>query len=388
MKYAYFPGCSASSTGISYTLSYNYVARCCGIELAEIPDWNCCGASAAHAESHLLSESLAARSLALSEATYGNTDILAPCAGCYLHLKTAQQHGQEDEALRHQIEDIIQKPWSAEAQVINGIEPFLDSTVQEKIKDHVCHALDGLKVACYYGCALLRPGSITHFDDDEQPHVMEDVIALTGATPIEWSFKNECCGASHHVTVPQAGRTMVRKILENAALQGADAIVCACPLCMLNLDMREEKVNALRAKEGKEPLDIPIYYFTELIAASFGANESKIGLNRHFHPAANLHERAFASWHQDQLETEQKRQAEEAKKQAKRAQRKAQAKPKAPAKATEAKAKPEAKPADAKAPADAKPADSNPTEAKAPAKPTTKDQSEKPEQGTEKEVLS
>ena len=118
---------------------------------------------------------------------------------------------------------------------------------------------------------------------------------------------------------------IVKRILENAAAQGADAIACACPLCMLNLDMREAKVNALRAKEGKEPLDIPIYYFTELIAASFGADESKIGLTRHFHPAADLHERAHASWEADQAAAEAKRKAEEAAREAKRAQRKAQA---------------------------------------------------------------
>ena len=329
MKYAYFPGCSASSTGISYTLSYDYVARCSGIEMEEIPDWNCCGASAAHNESHLLGDALPARSLAISEATFGDTPVLTPCAGCYLHLKAATTHARESEEQREKIEEVIQRPWSASADVINGIEPFLGEDVQQRIKDHVCRPLDGLKVACYYGCALLRPAQVCNFDDDERPQAMENLLALTGATPIEWSFKNECCGASHQVTIPDAGRMMVKRILENAAAQGADAIACACPLCMLNLDMREAKVNALRAKEGKEPLDIPIYYFTELIAASFGADESKIGLTRHFHPAADLHERAHVSWEADQAAAEAKRKAEEAAREAKRAQRKAQAQVKA-----------------------------------------------------------
>lgn len=325
MKYAYFPGCSARSTGISYTRSYNVVARYSGIELAEIPDWNCCGASAAHAESELLGDALPARSLALSEEAFGNMPVLAPCAGCYLHLKTAQTHAQENEEVRKSVESIIQRPWKASAPVVNGLQPFLEPGIPERLAAHVCRPLTGLKVACYYGCALLRPDEICRFDDDEQPSSMESLIALTEATPIEWSFKNECCGASHQVTIPQAGRTMVRRILENAAAQGADAIACACPLCMLNLDMREAEVNAARKKEGLAPLDIPIYYFTELLAESMGAPRSQTGITRHFHPAANLHERALASHQQDLAEAEAKRKAEEETRKARAAHRKQKA---------------------------------------------------------------
>lgn len=322
MKYAYFPGCSAHTTGISYTRSYEYVAQGTGIELCEIPDWNCCGASAAHAESELLGDALSARSLALAEEAYNAMPVLAPCAGCYLHLKTATAHARKSEEERTQIESVIQRPWSARAEVMNGLEPFLNEEVQQRIAKRVCRPLDGLRVACYYGCALLRPAEVCAFDDDEQPHSMESIVALTGAAPISWNFKNECCGASHHITVPQAGRTMVRHILENAAANGADAIACACPLCMLNLDMREAEVNAARAKEGKPALDIPVYYFTELLAASMGASERKSGITRHFHPASNLHERALAAW--DRQRAEEKA-AEEAQKAAKEAQRKARA---------------------------------------------------------------
>ena len=203
MMYAYFPGCSAHSTGISYTNSYNYVALAAGIELAEIPNWNCCGASAAHAESDLLGDALPARSLALSEEAFGHAPVLAPCAGCYLHLKTATAHAQENDEVRIQLEHIIDRPWSASAYVANGLEPFLPAEAQERLAQRVCLPLDGLKVACYYGCALLRPTEVCNFDDDEQPHTMEDLVALSGAFPIEWNFKNECCGASHQISVPK-----------------------------------------------------------------------------------------------------------------------------------------------------------------------------------------
>ena len=239
-----------------------------------------------------------------------------------MHLKTATAHAQDNDEVRIQLEHIIDRPWSASAYVANGLEPFLPTEIQERLAQRVCLPLDGLKVACYYGCALLRPAEICGFDDDEQPHTMEDLVALSGATPIEWNFKNECCGASHQISVPKTGRTMIRRILENAEANGADAIACACPLCMLNLDMREVEINATRAKEGLPPLDIPIYYFTELLAASMGAPASKSGINRHFYPAGNLHERALAAWNKQRAA---EKEAEEAEKLTKKAQRKARA---------------------------------------------------------------
>ncbi len=341
MKYAYFPGCSAHSTGISYTKSYDYLARAAGIELAEIPDWNCCGASAAHAESELLGDVLPARSLALAEEAFGDTPVLAPCAGCYQHLKTASAHAKENEELRLQIESLIGRPWAASSYVANGLEPFLPQEVQERISARVSWPLNGLKVACYYGCALLRPTEVCAFDDDEQPRTMEQLVALSGAEPVEWHFKNECCGASHQVTVPSLGRSMVRRIFENAHANGADAIACACPLCMLNLDMREAEVNAARAKEGLPALDIPVYYFTELLATSMGASQEGSGIGQHFHPAANPHGRALESWQRQQGA---KKAAEEAERAAKEAQRKARA----AARAAKAKPKADAAPKETK----------------------------------------
>ncbi len=330
MKYAYFPGCSAESTGISYTQSFNYVAKQTGIELLEIPDWNCCGASAAHAESELLGDALSARSLALSEAAYGDMPVLAPCAGCYQHLKSAAQHAQTSEEARLTIEDTIQRPWSASAYIANGLEPFMDTEVQKQITAKLSYPLTGLKVACYYGCALLRPSEVCKFDDDEQPKTMENIVALSGAQAIDWSFKNECCGASHQVSIPKLGREMLRRILEDAALNGADAIACACPLCRLNLDMREAHINKQREKEGLAPLDLPVYYFTELLAASMGAPIEEIGLTRHFHPASNLQERALNAYHRQRAQEIKEKEAEAAAKEAKR-----QARMKARAKAKE-----------------------------------------------------
>lgn len=319
MKYAYFPGCSAASTGMAYTMSYSLVAKHCGIEMNEIPDWNCCGVTSAARESELLADVLPARTLALSEEAFGNAPVLAPCAGCYMHMKSASDHARASEERHQEIVELLGRPWSASAEIVNGLEPFLAQEVQDQIKAQVNTSLEGLKVACYYGCALLRPVPENPIDDDENPHIMEDLIALTGAQPVKWYFHNECCGASHHITVPKAARSMSRKILENAAENGADVIVTACPLCELNLDMREAEVNATRAKEGLPALDIPVYYFTELIATSLGEDAKAVGLEKHFYPAANLMERVAAGKQRAADEAAAAEAAAKAAKEAKRA---------------------------------------------------------------------
>ena len=294
MKLANFPGCSAASTGLAYTESFGYVARRVGIELVTVPDWNCCGASAGRLQSHDLGDALPARSLAASEEAFGDTPVLALCAGCYQNLRRALVHARESEERRTEINRILQRDWKASAEVLNGIEPFLDESVEQQVKAQVKTPLTGLKVACYYGCALVRPRALSHFDDEEQPTSMERVVALTGAEPVQWHFKTECCGASHQVSVASAAKPLIERIFDNAAANGAEAIATACPLCMLNLDMREAEVNKARLREGKAPYNIPVYYFTELLAASFGATDTEIGLQRHFHPATETIARAKA----------------------------------------------------------------------------------------------
>ena len=288
MKLANFPGCSAKTTGLAYTESFGYVAERVGIELVDVPDWNCCGTSAAALQSHDLGDALPARSLALSEEAFGDTPVLALCAGCYQSLRRALVHARESEQRREEIVDILQRDWQASAEVLNGVEPFLDQEVQAQVKERIAQPLNGLKVACYYGCMMVRPRSLCSYDDEENPQSMEQVVALAGAKPIDWQFKTECCGASHQVSVAAVAKPLVERIFINAAEQGAEVIATACPLCMLNLDMRESEVNKTRIREGKEPFDIPVYYFTELLATAMGGADEEVGLTRHFHPATGV----------------------------------------------------------------------------------------------------
>lgn len=287
-EYALFPGCSGKTTGLAYTESFSYVAKRLGLRVDEIRDWSCCGSGVASGSNPDLASALPARNLALAEAQFGDRPVLALCAGCYQSLRRGLVAAREGDAERTHIERLIDKPYAARAEVVNGIEVFLDNEVADSLRAQVVAPLSGLRVACYYGCMLLRPRTLCSFDDEENPTTMERVVALSGAEPIDWSFKTECCGASHQVSMAKTTRPLIDRIFNDALENGADAIACACPLCMLNLDMREAEVNRRRRAAGLPEIDIPVYYFTELLASSLGALPNESGIARHFHPAQQL----------------------------------------------------------------------------------------------------
>ena len=288
MKYSYFPGCSSSTTGKSFTLSTNYVADKIGFEMVEIPDWNCCGTSAAALTSPELAVALPARSLAISERENPGLDVVAPCAGCYRSLKGAVYYARQSEENLQQVRDLLQVPYDANADVVSLLEAFSADDVKQAIADKVVKKLRCLKVACYYGCAMVRPVEMCQFDDPEDPQSMDELMKIIGAEPIDWSFKTECCGAAQQMAVPKQAKPMIERIFQNAEANGADCIVMACPLCMLNLDMREEEINKARVAAGKKPFDIPCFYFTELIGLALGGSEAELGIDIHFHPTAAL----------------------------------------------------------------------------------------------------
>ena len=316
MKYSYFPGCSASTTGKSFTVSTNYVAAKIGFEMVEIPDWNCCGTSAAALTSPELAVALPARSLAISERENPGLDVVAPCAGCYRSLKGSVAYARRSEENLQQVRDLLQMPYEAQADVVSLLEAFSADDVKQAIAAKVEKSLRCLKVACYYGCAMVRPVEMCQFDDPEDPQSMDELMKIIGAEPVDWSFKTECCGAAQQMAVPKQAKPMIERIFQNAEANGADCIVMACPLCMLNLDMREQEINKARVAAGKKPFDIPCFYFTELIGLALGGSNAELGIDLHFHPAEKL----LMQRELDKLELEEAEMAQRAEEERKKAE--------------------------------------------------------------------
>ena len=292
VDYAYYPGCASCSTGISYEMSAKYMSKRIGLRLMEIPDWNCCGASAAHLINHDLSLALPARSLAISQDKLPGLDVVATCAACYSRLKNTQYYVNQSAENRAHVESLIEREYRGDANVYSILQVIIESDeLKRNLVAQLKKTLGGLKVACYYGCVLVRPVEVTQFDDEENPQSMDDILRLAGAEPVDWAFKTECCGASLQVTRPSFGKPMVERILKNAQANGAEAIVTACPLCQLNLDMREKEVNQMAGTNYK----LPVYYFTELISMCMGASPKEIGLDKHYFPADTFAKNSLAN---------------------------------------------------------------------------------------------
>lgn len=259
MKYAYFPGCSLESTGKEFGQSSELVAEALGIEFVEIPDWNCCGATSGHAVDHRLSVALPARSLGIAEEM--GMDVVAPCAACYNRMKSAEVEMKSNPALRDEINAMLEKPFTGRITVKSALEVFTTAEMLGQIAAKTTYRLAGLRPACYYGCLLIRPPKMLGFDDPENPRSLDEALIATGAEPVEWYFKNECCGASFGIAKSEIVVKLTGDIISNAKKHGANCIVTACPLCMTNLEMRQGAAGRLRG----EDLTMPVFYFTELL---------------------------------------------------------------------------------------------------------------------------
>ena len=278
MKIGYYPGCSLTGTGKEYDLSLRKILQKLDIELEELNDWSCCGATSAHATNHLMSIALPAINLSIAE-NQRMKELFAPCAACYNRMVVAKHELDTNPPLAKQVSDLIERPVNCSTEIINIVELF-QRIGTKKISDLKTANLNGIKVACYYGCLLVRPFSITHFDDAEQPTSMEKIVAATGAEAIDWNYKIECCGGTHSIAHKEIVVDLSKKILDDAKLHGADVVVVACPMCHSNLDMRQRAM--------KNHTEIPVLYLSEFIGLAMGVSPKELGVDLHFVSAEPL----------------------------------------------------------------------------------------------------
>lgn len=276
MKIAYYPGCSLHSTGIEYDISTRQVCNLLGIELIEIKDWICCGASPAHQCDELMSIVLPAKNLALAQQIDDINEVCAPCASCYSRLKFAQARLTDDK-LKENVEQIIGSEYPKDIKVLHTLDMIIEKVGIDAVKEKVNKSLGDLKVACYYGCLMTRPPKVTGKNNFENPENMELLMEALGAETIDWNLKTFCCGASFALTQTDMVLEFVRKILTDAESAGADVISVGCPLCHANLDGRQQQIN----KKFDTNFKIPIFYFTELMGLAMQIKPKDLGLFRH-----------------------------------------------------------------------------------------------------------
>jgi heterodisulfide reductase subunit B2 len=271
MKYTFYPGCSLDATAGEFYSSTLAMAGKVGLELTELEDWICCGSTAAHSSDPLLADALPARNL---RAAHGHTVAVA-CASCYSRLKMANHHIAGDASVRARVAQVVGGDYDGSTPVRHLLE-ILGQDMTGDVAAAIRRPLSGLKVACYYGCLLSRPPEVTQFDDAENPTLMDKLLEIAGATPVDWPHKTECCGASFSITDSSIVVELTEKILSMAQAAGVDCIATACPLCQLNLDMRQKDVET---KYGRR-YDLPVFYFTQLLGLAMGCSPREVSLDR------------------------------------------------------------------------------------------------------------
>jgi heterodisulfide reductase subunit B len=286
-QYAFYPGCTLHSTGVEFGVSTELVCHALGVEMLEIPDWNCCGASSAHSMDHTLFLALPARNLAQAQALDPNShhplDLAIPCAACFSRLAAADLALRNDPVLRANLESVLDCQFDGRVRPRNLLDIFANDFSREALTARLTKPLQGLKVVSYYGCLLIRPPEYTQrWDDPEHPQTMDYVLELMGAQPLPWSYGIDCCGGSLTLNRSDVVVHLVDKLAQAAHEAGAEALVTACPMCMANVDGRQLYRGGPPLPRPPKPdyQPLPIFYFTELMALAYGLSLKKV-LGKH-----------------------------------------------------------------------------------------------------------
>ena len=283
MKVSYFPGCTLNTTGKGFDNAVRASCSAVGLELVELPDWNCCGATfpliidnmlELAAPAHVL---VAARDAALGADVNGNL-VTTACTTCYNVIKRTNHFIRQHPDERERIEAFIEAQYAGEVEVKDILHLLRDDVGFDAVAEKVQKPLTDLKVACYYGCMVLRPPTEVAYDDPDHPQSLDDLMAALGATPVDFPHKNECCGAYLAVKAPDVTREMVYTILKSAQAAGAEAVATNCPLCQFNLDKQQAEMQKIHA--GYQ--SVPVFYFSQLMGLALGLDIEDYGWGRHY----------------------------------------------------------------------------------------------------------
>jgi heterodisulfide reductase subunit B len=274
LKYAYYPGCSLHASAKEYDVSWRAVCGRLGIELEEMRDWSCCGTVHATNVDLLAATVLAARNLSIGEAM--DLEMAVPCAGCYKSLRVADEALKEDSGLRARINAGLQnRSIEGTAAVKHPLYIIVDDVGLDGLPA-VTRSLEGLKVAPYYGCVLVRPMAPDPVDDPEDPQALARLLEAVGAEVVPYATKTKCCGGAVLLSHTDISVELTGILLAEAKEAGADCLAVACPMCQMALDAYQAQVE----RQLGERLDLPVFYFTQLLGLALGIDERELGFGR------------------------------------------------------------------------------------------------------------
>ena len=276
MKYAYYPGCSLEAGSAAYDVSVRAVMDQLGLQLDELDDWNCCGATEYFSQDELVATSVIARNLALVEP--GHDQLVAPCAACYLNLKKTDHLMSEHADMKDKVGQALAagglKYDPGRVRIRHLLDVLYADVGEEAMKAKVVQPLTGLRIAPYYGCQIVRP--LNGFDDPEYPMKMDEMFTWLGAEVVDYPVKAHCCGGHMTQISEDQAFELIRRLLQSAQDYKADVILCMCPMCQLNMDAYQGRVNSTFDTKFK----LPIIFFTQLLGVALGIDMKNLGFGK------------------------------------------------------------------------------------------------------------
>ncbi len=284
MDIAYYPGCSLKQTSEIYDTQNRMIFNALGINLKEIEDWNCCGATSAAKYDDYMAVVMPARNLGIAEST-GLSEMVIPCSACYSRTLVAQRRLEDDPALREEVNTEFAKPIAGTIKVSSILEVLLTKVESGELAEKVSQKLKTLKPVCYYGCMMTRfPYDVPVADDVENPQGMEKILKVLGVKALDWNYKTDCCGAGAAVNDPATSFKLMAKIMNDAVSRGANCFVVTCPMCQLNMDAYQDEFCKTHGIEDR----LPVYFITELIGMAMGMTPEELKIDTHLTNATEL----------------------------------------------------------------------------------------------------
>jgi heterodisulfide reductase subunit B len=278
MDIAYYPGCTLHASSSLYDKQCLLIFKELGIDLKEIEDWNCCGATSAGKINDFLAIAMPARNLGIAEAT-GLSEMVIPCSACYSRTLIAQKQLADDPTLAEEINTELSKKVRGTIKISTILEVLMPSVESGGLAKKVTKKLKALKPACYYGCMLTRfPYDVPVSDNVENPQGMEKILKALGSKAIDWNYKTDCCGASAAVNDKETALTLMAKIMKDALAREANCFVVVCPMCQLNLDAYQDEF----CRDNGINERLPVYFITELIGLAMEIPPEDLQIDRHF----------------------------------------------------------------------------------------------------------
>lgn len=269
MKLSYYPGCSLHGTALEYDRSVRAVFKHLGVDLEELEDWNCCGASAAHSVDRVLAMSLPARNLALAQDK--GQEVVVPCAACFSRHRAVEEALAGGDSKAQEIAATLGLNPGKLPLTRSVVSALLDMVGPDKLRQEITRPLEGVALAPYYGCLMVRPRQVARHPRPEDPQELDQLIEISGGEAVKWSYKTDCCGGGLSVARSDVVGGLVEELLVEAEKAGAEALVTACPMCLANLEMRRDKKRS----------DMPVIYVTEMVGLAMGVEGIEECLSKH-----------------------------------------------------------------------------------------------------------